>query len=120
MTQGPFRAGYMNLLYSTAENCVAPCSIGEMDGWSRAVQVGACSPAVGTQRADPAPWLHRQRSRTDVGLSSTTSPKSARRGRRVVTVLLAIFSLLRALGVAPTDPLDVVLRGRTSPCRSCP
>ena len=77
-------------------------------------------PAVGTQRADPAPWLHRQRSRTDVGLSSTTSPKSARRGRRVVTVLLAIFSLLRALGVAPTDPLDVVLRGRTSPCRSCP
>eukprot|EP00964_Phaeocystis_antarctica_P118783 scaffold82522_cov57-Phaeocystis_antarctica.AAC.1 len=80
---------------ATAENCVAPCSIGEMDGWSRTVQVEACAPAVGTQRADPAPWLHRQRSRTDVGLSSTTSPKSARRGRRVVTVLLAIFSLLR-------------------------
>eukprot|EP00964_Phaeocystis_antarctica_P132812 scaffold96935_cov33-Phaeocystis_antarctica.AAC.1 len=35
------------------------------------------SPAAGTQRADPASWLHRQRSRTGVGLSSTTSPKSA-------------------------------------------
>lgn len=99
---------------------VPPCALGEMDGWGRTVQIGAWSPAADTERADPAPWLHRQRSRTDVGLSSTTSPKSARRGRRMVTLLLAIFSPLRALGAIPTDPLDVMLRGRTSPCRSSP
>ena len=91
---------------------VPPCA-SRMDGWCRTVQIGAWSLAADTERADPAPWLHRQRSRTDVGLSSTTSPKSARRGRRMVTLLLAIFSLLRALGAVPTDPLDVMLRGRT-------
>ena len=101
-------------------NSVRPCLYEGMDGWGRTVQIGAWSLAADTERADPAPWLHRQRSRTDVGLSSTTSPKSAHRGRRMVTLLLAVFSLLRALGAAPTDPLDVVLRGRTSPCRSNP
>ena len=101
-------------------NSVPPCLYEGMDGWGRTVQIGAWSLAADTERADPAPWLHRQRSRTDVGLSSTTSPKSARRGCRMVTLLLAIFSLLRALGAVPIDPFDVVLRGRTSPCRSNP
>ena len=101
-------------------NSVPPCALGEMDGWGEPVQIGAWSLAADTERADPAPWLQRQRSRTDVGLSSTTSPKSARRGCRMVTLLLAIFSLLRALGAVPIDPFDVVLRGRTSPCRSSP
>jgi len=97
-----------------------PCIPYAARRWGRTVHTGPSSPVADLQRVDPAPWPPQQRSRSDAWLWSTSSPKSARRGVQVVTMLIARNSVPRASQADLLDPFELLPCGRSSARRSWP